>query len=219
MLSVVTGGHRIRTNLDGLAEYLNAFPDDGTRSYTPASPVNGRPARWGSKPGRVVLQWEYLPDAWAQIEIGGLPDPEATAYRVAESVRFGADVRLSMPMRVRNLPGGLRPVEAVRSVSASRWNAQISYARPGDRQVPAGRWPVTVAAQSEGELVGNPTTTIDGHPAHVWHESGGQNVLQVDLDGPYVLVLYDNAVAGLFPAGLEGLYQQVDLYPDPADWR
>lgn len=219
MLTVVSAGHWTRTNNRG------RFVGDGDPSYVEAAPVNGRPARSRFGDGGFSLQWEFAPDAWAEVHVGdgqlaGVDELMATARRIAESARFGGDGPLAMPVRLREaLPGGLRPVEANRSTGASGWDANVSVARLGDHESATGEWPVWVSVQPDGEPISAPTTTVDGHPARVWNEVGGDNVLEVDMDGAKVLVVYKDAVADLFPDGLEGLFRRLEIHPDPADWR
>jgi hypothetical protein len=71
----------------------------------------------------------------------------------------------------------------------------------------------------DGPPLQDGTTTVDGHPARVLDESSGLSALVVDVEGMPVLALYDDAVAALFPDGLGGLFRQLEIYPDPANWR
>jgi hypothetical protein len=203
----------------------------GWTEVTPADPVHGRSARWNGKAAGgagAALRWEYAPNAWAEVIVQGAAggvEPQATARRVAESVRYALDAPIRLPFATAPLPGGLRPMIVSLGKSATGWHVAVSYGR-GER-TPYGDWPLSVtvtrrpARTGDSSVIAAPDITLDGHPARRSSGADGGVGLQLyDVQGLYLeLVTHDAATAGQLPGGLDQFFRGMKLYPDPRDWQ
>ncbi|WP_344611238.1 hypothetical protein, partial [Dactylosporangium salmoneum] len=196
-------------------------------TYTDADPVGGRPARWGQEGGTTVLRWQYAPGSWAEVTVADLADPRAVARRVAESVRFGVDRPIRMPIRASGIPPAFRLMGAsVYSYGSGVWSAELDFSDAGGVN-DLGDWPLRVMAvttaqigNDNGATLGEPNTTVDGHPARRTTGSDGGKGLQVyDVDGVYLeLATHGPTVAGKLPGGLDAVLRNLEVAHDPAGW-
>jgi hypothetical protein len=200
---------------------------DAMRGGAAAEPVNGRRAEtlmaYGYRP---ALRWEYAPGAWAAVLVADLPgqDPLETAHRVAADVRFDDAVPVTLPFRAAAPSAPLYPSVVHVSRAGEHWGVQVDY---GDGQVHAQDPPLTILAVAstretgDGAVIGDPTTTVDGHPARTAPLLDGGSALQLfNVNGVYLeLTTHSATTTAQLPGGLVGLFRSLDLTPDPARWR
>jgi hypothetical protein len=223
-LMLVTAGHGI-----DVTQYTDFAVDPAQAAAGVATdPVNGRPAEWVDVPGSAeVLRWEYAPGAWAAVRVDrNLPgvDAREVARQVAESVRYGVDRPVKLPFATTGVPAQLPVAEVEVNQYADGWSARVSY---GAQRTSYGDWPLdilTLASDREtgdDAVLGDPNTTVDGHPARTSELQDGGSGLQVfNVDGVYVEILTHSAeTTGLLPDGLVGLFRATTFFADPADWR
>jgi hypothetical protein len=223
-LMLVTAGHGIDVMrfTDFAVDPAQAAPGVAT------DPVNGRPAEWVDVAGPAeVLRWEYAPGAWAAVRVDrNLPgvDAREVARQVAESVRYGVDRPVKLPFATTGVPAQLPAAELRLSRHTDGWSAQVLY---GEQRTSYGDWPLSILAVANDRetgdqaVLGDPNTTVDGHPARTSDLQDGGSGLQVfNVDGVYVEILTHSAEATtLLPDGLVGLFRATTFFPDPADWR
>ena len=223
-LIVTTAGHGL--DIGRPEEY--AVAADAMPPGSPVDLVNGRPAEtvmaFGYQP---ALRWEYAPGAWAMVLTTDLPggDPLDVARRVAADIRFGVDGAVTLPFHPDALPSSLRPVEVHVSRVGEHWSAQVDYGV--EQKLATGDWPLTILAvastreSGDGAVLGDPTTTVDGHPARTAPLLDGGSALQLyNVNGVYLeLTTHSAATTAQLQGGLVGLFRSLDLNPDPATWR
>ncbi len=203
-------------------------------SFSAAEPVNGRPARWADDAeSGLSLQWEYAPGAWAEVGLWSVEyagDARYVARRIAETVRFGIDQRIKLPVQPTGLPATIR----IMAVSVSRefaagssgWSIELQYSNTGER-TSLGDWPLSILAylssarEGDGNLVGDPTTTLDGYPARrINHRDGGKGLQVFDVDGVFIeMSTHSSAMTQQLGGGLDGLFRGLEINRDPSNWR
>lgn len=223
-LMLVTAGHSI-----DIMQFTEFAIDPGQATPGIATdPVNGRPAEWLDMAGYAeVLRWEYAPGAWAAVRVDrNLPgvDSREVARQVAESVQYGVDRPVKLPFVTTGVPAQLPVAELRLNQFPGGWGAQLSY---GSQRTSYGDWPLsvlTIASDREtgdDAVLGDPNTTVDGHPARTSDLLDGGSGLQVfNVDGVNVEILTHSAeTTALLPDGLVGLFRAMQFFPNPADWR
>ncbi|MFD0577373.1 hypothetical protein [Dactylosporangium darangshiense] len=219
-----------KTGVDARMVELAAVPAGHTielEGGSDADPVLGRPARWGVVEGGTALQWQYAPGAWASVTVWDATDPRAVARHVAESARFGVNRAIRLPVRATGLPQPFQLASVVvsQSTATGGWSAELGYSDTGKR-TDLGDWPLSMLALNssmrtgDGGTVGDPNTTLDGHPARRTDGADGGKGLQVfDVDGVYLeLATHAPATTGRLPGGLDGLFRGLQVARDPAGW-
>jgi hypothetical protein len=206
---------------------------------TPAS-AGDQDATWttyrGASSPEVFLSWRYAPRGWARVRVAqDTGDVSVVALRVAQMLRLSGSDRLSLPFRMAELPGGLRPIRAEVDNSTlpedSPWYAGMSFSSapagtPALRRIEQALT-VSVTPYRHQDTTGGkgyspPTTTIDGHPANRVPATGpasdltmygvaGVNV-EIDAGDPGMAAL-------LGPQGCLSVYEQkVTLAAGAAAW-
>jgi hypothetical protein len=200
---------------------------------TSAQRVRGRPTLWTRQHGGglhspyLELDWEYIDGAWASLDAWGPDQPPAldSAVSAATGVVFGLAEPVRLPVRLSDLPGGLR-VERVDVwvLAGSGPEVNVRVALRGvdhDGRLEVGiRTPDTYPGTG-----GDPRyTTVDGRPAfhHIqgpdrYHDElsvWGVNGMQVNLD------VYGAADERrqFAPDGAIGLLRELTVIPDPSRW-
>ncbi|MGB2570414.1 hypothetical protein ACPFP2_18465 [Micromonospora citrea] len=230
-LRIVTAGHDIA--LDMARDYAVASGTAGPVGLEPAEPLNGRTARWNTAvapvPDAAALRWEYAPSAWAEVAVQSVPpgtDPRALARRIALDVRYAVDRPVRLPVRFERLPAGLRPMLHRVGMSADgSWNVELSYG--AGKRTKYGDWPLVVlvvprrSTSGDNGVIGDPDSTIDGHPARRRSSLDGGASLQVyGVQGLYVeLAAHDKATLRALGGNLDGLFRSATLHPRVEDWR
>jgi hypothetical protein len=193
-----------------------------------APPVNGHPAAWVSVNGGkgLGLRWEYVPGAYA---IAFEQDYPTAGVRpmlqyVAESASFGVNQRVTLPFSTTAIPAGLTPRGTLVSQGANaRWSAEVQYGAT-DQRPAGGAWPVDILAWEwsahDSNIFGDPTTTVDGHPAVVSDVAGGgSSLILYNVDGVNLkLVTNSAATTQSLDGGLLGLYRSLRIQANPAAW-
>jgi hypothetical protein len=113
----------------------------------------------------------------------------------------------------------------VQRAGGDHWVAQVDYGV--DQKLPTGDWPLTILAiastreTGDGAVLGDPTTSVDGHPARTTPMLDGGSGLQLfNVNGIYLeLATHSAATTAQLQGGLVGLFRSLDLNPDPATWR
>jgi len=223
-LTVVSAGHTIQRGPAAAAGVQ-------TPSFSDAEPVNGRPAKWGDPNFGTMLQWEYAPGAWAEVSVWKIDDPQRVARRVADTVNFGVDRPIRLPIRATGLPEKIRPVGAsvfrTTVAGVGGWSAELHYSDTGQR-ASSGDWPLSLMATVSstrtgggGGVLADPDTTLDGYPARrINHVDGGKGLQVYDVHGVYLeLSTHSPAMTKQLPGGLDTLFRGLEIYKDPAIWR
>ena len=97
----------------------------------------------------------------------------------------------------------------------------------GTERTQYGDWPLTILAftstaeTGDNSVIGNPNTTVDGHPARTSTGLDGGSGLQLfNVNGVYLEMLTHSPQAtAQLPGGLVGLFRSMEIYRDPANWR
>jgi hypothetical protein len=194
---------------------------------TPAEPVNGRSAQWVELGiPATFLRWEYAPRTWAMVMVSiNMPDVDTreVARTVAENVRYAVDAPVALPFSTTGVPAELPLAMVYVTRHEHGWSAQADF---GTDRTSYGDWPLTILAvrsdaeTGDGNVIGDPDTTLDGHPARIREGLDGGSTLQVfNVDGVYVEMLtHSPSATDLLPDGVVGLFRATELFPDPADW-
>ncbi len=220
---IVTAGHGVDPS-----SYDNpSVPPEGMASGLDAEPVNDRRAAWlNLDDGRLALRWEYAPGAWAAVTVSNVDDMKDVARAVASDVRFATNTPVVLPFRTTAIPPSL-PVVSVqvsRNTYGSQWWATLQY---GSERTQYGDWPLSIIAftstaeTGDGSVIGDPNTTVDGHPARTSSGIDGGSGLQLfNVNGVYLEMLtHSQQATAVLPGGLVGLFRSMEIYPDPANWR
>jgi hypothetical protein len=192
-----------------------------------AEPVNGRPAQWVNPyDGAVGLRWEYAPNAWAVSIASHVDDMKDVARRVATDVRFAANTPVLLPYRTTAVPASLpvRSVQISRNSWETAWSTTVQY---GSALTKYGDWPLTISAftstaeTGNDSVIGDPNTTVDGHPARTTTGlDGGAGLQLFNVNGVYLeLQTHSPQATAQLPSGLVGLFRSMEIYRDPANWR
>jgi hypothetical protein len=128
-------------------------------------------------------------------------------------------LRRTAPPRSGSLP--------IRSVGVSRGSARSATVQYGTERTQYGDWPLTILAftstaeTGDNSVIGNPNTTVDGHPARTSTGLDGGSGLQLfNVNGVYLEMLTHSPQAtAQLPGGLVGLFRSMEIYRDPANWR
>ncbi|MBW8481750.1 hypothetical protein [Actinomadura parmotrematis] len=213
----------------------------------PAGKVNGRAAHWlqppppgaGTAAGEARLRFQSPDGRWAELELDAAPagtDLAAQIHRVAAGVRF-APAPLAVPVRLRDLPAGLRLIGTSVSTDATSgigWRTVLTFSaatRSRDLTVTLGK-PAGDRMWAGGRRA--PNTTVDGHAAYrqaagpartkegLTRVGAGLDVLCVyEVTGTDVCLEATPKGSALLKAtgGLPGLYARTTvLGTDPARW-
>ncbi len=220
---IVTAGHGV----DPARSDNFAVPAESMPAGLEAEPVNGRPAQWSSELGEaLVLRWEYAPGTWAVVVVRNVEDMKDVARKVATDVRFGVDLKVRLPFSTAALPASLPPtlVRVSQSADSAHWGATVEY---GQERTTHGDWPLTITAiksdaeAGDGAVIGDPNTTVDGHPARTITGLDGGSALQLfNVNGVYLEMLtHSQQATAQLSSGLVGLFRSMEIYRDPANWR
>ncbi|HEX6351395.1 hypothetical protein [Actinophytocola sp.] len=201
---------------------------------TDAPAVNGAPAYWVGAPGdpeTTILKWRYAPDAWAELFSARLSgDQRAVLHRIASELTVGGTERLRFPFQVTNLPADQRPTASAVEEGGPNWpwHASLDLDAGTDGQEPGlsvAVHPATDDSESRG-----PNTTVDNHPArrdtvegdHLGRPEYSDRLHVFDVAGLQVNLIIDAKTAAgaapLGPDGVLGVYRNVTVHPDRADW-
>jgi hypothetical protein len=220
---IVTAGHGV----DPAKPDNYAVPADSMPEGLELVPVNGRPAQFSDALGEAyVLRWEYAPGAWAAVVVRNMDDMKDVARQVASDVRFAANTQVRLPYRTTALPAGLpvRVVQVHQSTDAAHWSATVQY---GQERTTYGDWPLNITAiksdaeSGDGAVIGDPNTTVDGHPARTSTGLDGGSGLQLfNVNGVYLeMMTHSPQTTAQLQGGLVGLFRGMEIYADPASWR
>jgi hypothetical protein len=119
--------------------------------------------------GELLLRWEYMPDAYA--EIYGDPDPQlddTTLQQLADGLRFTEPYSARLPYRLAYLPPGMVPYEVGQDTArAGLFGSAITMEDAASRATPVHVDIVVGVAFGSYADSGEPepTTTIAGLPA------------------------------------------------------
>jgi hypothetical protein len=222
-LAVTTTGHQAS---DRVRFTTYVVPPQGMVPVGEAEPVNGRPAHWLSE--GTTLQWEYAPGAFAAVQVSGVSGEPArdVAVEVAGQVRFGVDRPVRLPLRSDAIPAGLPVAQAqVTQRGSGWWAVRVDYG--AEPVLPAGleaAWPLSVQLVRDPEAASTPIAganiVVDGRPARLTsYPEGHSDLVLTTADGVSVVVFTaDPPTTASLPGGLVGLYESIQIYPDPADW-
>ncbi len=198
---------------------------------TEAPAVNGAPASWVGVPGdpdRVLLKWQYAPDAWAELSASLLSgDPRETVHRIASGLRLGGTERLRFPFHLTGLPADLRPTSSRVEEGGMTWPWHASLDLRTGGEGPG----LSVSVHPTSSDNRPPNTEVDGHPArhenvegdHLGRPEYSDRLYVYDLDGGVQAnIIIDAttaaAVAPLSPDGVQGIYRALTVIADRADW-
>ncbi len=220
---IVTAGHGVDP-----ARYSDfAVPVASMPPGLETQPVNDRPAWLSNELGEAhVLRWEYAPGAWAVVVVRNVEDMKDVARQVATKVRFGVDTPVRLPWHTTALPASfpVRHVQVHQSTDGAHWSATVQY---GQERTTYGDWPLNITAMKsdaetgDGAVIGDPNTTVDGHPARTANGLDGGTGLQLyNVNGVYLEMLtHSQQATAQLSSGLVGLFRSMEIYPDPANWR
>jgi len=189
--------------------------------------IGTAPSTW--YPDVMMLKWRWATGAWAEVRVRGAFDRpnREVAVRIARNLRTDADGSVTVPFTVPAPPVPLRLVETLVGRHDNGYEAQLVFsdrdhtARPG-RPVPhllvIG---VQADASRKGDgKVGEPHTTIGGHPAIVTFAQGwGGRVMLFDVDDHRVDVYAGDEATLRYiqqPAAI-ALARGVRIVPNPRD--
>ena len=141
-------------------------------------------------------------------------------------MRYGVDRPVRLPARLGALPAGLKPISyQVSRRARGGWTVELAYSAGGRTKF--GDWPLVVlmmprASESgDGAVLGDPDSTLDGHPARRRTAMDGGASLQLyDVHGLYVeIAVHDRSTLRAFGGNLDQLFRDATIYPNVADWR
>jgi hypothetical protein len=145
------------------------------------------------------------------------------ARRIASDLRF-ENTRVVLPFATTAIPPSLPPAYIRVSQHSGGWSVQADY---GTERTQYGDWPLTILAipstseTGDGSVIGDPNTTVEGHPARTSTGPDGGSGLQLfNVNGVYLEMLTHSPQAtAQLPGGLVALFRSMEIYPDPANWR
>lgn len=232
------GGVTLTLLPPGLEPGAPTLPGARPGTLTRAEPIHGRRADWLIEPGApgseqipAEFRFQYRDGAWAVLQINGKEIADvATVRRIAENVRFDGAEPAKFPVRIENLPQGMR-------ISGARVEDGVARAAFTLAGSEGGELMITVGPTTEVSLRDVPSrsnTTIDGHPAFDSHRPhDGPKDGRVPPSEAHILNVYDaggvdvgldargrGLLERLEPTGgLTGLYRRITwLGPDESAW-
>jgi hypothetical protein len=143
------------------AASLSVYPPDQTPVAGP--PLHGVSTRWyaDTKAGG-VLAWKVAPDVEASVKV---TDAQATAVRIATSLRTDARIPMKLPFTVA-VPRGLKLEGVSANRSGEDWSGGAVFIPAASTSRAPASLQVSLAKTTKG-LPHAANATINGHPAWV----------------------------------------------------
>ncbi|TQS46817.1 hypothetical protein [Cryptosporangium phraense] len=138
----------------------------------PGPSINGHPStlnKWDDPFGWQLL-WNWAPDAEAEVDIEGLPNPEQLAAKIATAVRVNFAGHARLPFTLRAPTGALlSEFQATIDLSSGKGrkpSATVAFAGPGSGFI-------SINANPLGTGIGKPDSVYEDRPARIKHERSG----------------------------------------------